>query len=84
MRNRILVFLVIVQSILFLAHWFVYETWTAFQPAPSAAASHGVPLLAIVFAVFSVTFLTASVLPPVHQCSRPRLLHDRGSLARLA
>jgi len=62
MRNRILVFLVIVQWILFLAHWFVYETWAAFQPVPGAAASHGFPLLAIVFAVFSVTFLTASVL----------------------
>jgi len=58
MRKRIIVFLTIVQSILFFGHWFVYKTWTAFQPA-SAANDW---LLGVVFALLSITFLTASIL----------------------
>lgn len=61
MRKRIAIFLAIVQSVIFLAHWFVYDTWRDFQPA-SAAGSHGVSPLAFVFPVFSITFLMASIL----------------------
>jgi len=62
MRKRIAVFLAIVQSIIFLAHWFVYETWRDFVPASLSGALHSVSTLAIVFAAFSITFLTASIL----------------------
>lgn len=62
MRRRVVIFLTIVQSILFLGHWFVYETWRVFQPAPASGHSHGIPLLAYAFAILSVTFLTASLL----------------------
>src|SRR5208282_592677 len=67
MRNRIIVFLTVVQSILFLSHWFVYDTWTTFERAtgPSlvqTTKSAGFSALAIAFAALSVTFLTASLL----------------------
>src|SRR5271154_6468347 len=63
MRKRIIIFLAIVQSILFLGHWFVYETWTYFlRPPGQIAKPAGVPALAIAFAILSITFLTASLL----------------------
>lgn len=61
-RRNIIIFLAIVQSILFLGHWFLYETWTFFWRAPSGAAAHGTPWLGVAFAVLSITFLTASLL----------------------
>jgi uncharacterized protein len=62
MRKRIIVFLTIVQSILFAGHWFVYETWRAFQPVPDGDPPHRISGLGIAFAVLSVSFLTASLL----------------------
>src|SRR5580698_802397 len=59
MRNRIVVFLACAQSILFLLHWFVFETWKAFSGAPDSA---GISRLGIAVAILSVTFLTASLL----------------------
>jgi len=59
MRNRIVVFLACAQSILFLLHWFVFETWKAFSGAPDSA---GISRLGIAVAVLSITFLTASLL----------------------
>ena len=59
MRKRILVFLAVAQSILFLVHWFVYRTWMAFERASDRP---GNPSLGVVFALLSVTFLTASLL----------------------
>jgi uncharacterized protein len=64
MRRRIFSFLTIVQSILFLGHWFVYTTWVHFQPA--TAARRGLSPLASIFAALSITFLTASVLARRH------------------
>ena len=37
MRSRIVVFIAIIQSILFLAHWFLYETWIFFWAVPAAS-----------------------------------------------
>lgn len=51
--------MVMVQAILFFGHWFIYETWVFFQVRPDPP---GIPVLAIVLAVLSVTFLTASIL----------------------
>lgn len=51
-------FVIAVQSVLFLAHWFVCWTWTAFQTTdPITAAT-----LRATFAALSSTFVTASVL----------------------
>ena len=57
MRKRIAVFVIIIQSILFLAHWFLYETWTAFWGMPAEP-----PKLQIVLALLSVSFVVASLL----------------------
>lgn len=51
--------ILVVQSILLLAHWFLYATWIAFHPSLSATA-HAV--LEIVFAVAAVSFVAASLL----------------------
>src|SRR5713101_4013179 len=56
---RFIGFLAIFQSILFLVHVFLYETWT-FSTAGNNLPS--TPLLKIVLAALSVSFLAASVL----------------------
>jgi predicted MPP superfamily phosphohydrolase len=59
LRRRRLNFILIAQAILLLAHAFVYATWTFFWRAPDPP---GVSILAIVFAVLSVSFVAASLL----------------------
>lgn len=59
MRRRRARFIIIVQSILFAAHAFVYETWNAFSQAPDPP---GISRLAMVFALLSLSFVTASLL----------------------
>jgi len=49
----------IVQSILLLAHWFLYETWVAFHPSLDAATVAG---LRVVFLLAAVSFVIASFL----------------------
>ncbi|HEY7402637.1 MAG TPA: metallophosphoesterase [Candidatus Angelobacter sp.] len=56
MRIRLLVFISIVQSILFLAHWFVYWSWGRFFGAPMR--STGVKLA---FVLLSLSFVGASL-----------------------
>jgi predicted MPP superfamily phosphohydrolase len=52
-------FIAVIQSILFLTHFFLYETWT-FSPARGATAG---PLsLKVTLAILSVSFLAASLL----------------------
>jgi uncharacterized protein len=57
--RRIRRLVVVVQSVLLLAHWFLYETWIAFHPslAPSALA-----ILRIAFLLGSLSFVAASLL----------------------
>ena len=59
MRSRIAVFVVVIQTVLFLAHWFLYETWSAFWAAPVAPQISG---LQITLALLSVSFVLASLL----------------------
>jgi uncharacterized protein len=56
--RRIWKFIAIVQLILFVAHWFLYETWTVFQPADPA----GISILQAMFALLSISFVSASLL----------------------
>jgi predicted MPP superfamily phosphohydrolase len=58
-RRSRLNFILIAQAILLLAHAFVYETWTSFWHATDPP---GIPALAIVFAILSVSFVGTSLL----------------------
>jgi len=58
-RSRIAVFVVIIQLVLFLAHWFLYETWTAFWGAPGSSV---MSKLQGTLALLSVSFVVASLL----------------------
>ena len=52
-------FVAIVQAILFLGHWFVYQTWIAFWQATD---SPGISPLQVTFTLLSVSFVAASLL----------------------
>jgi uncharacterized protein len=57
-RSRLVGFILIIQSILFLTHAFLYETWVFFwMPATS-----GISVLRLAFFFSSVSFVVASVL----------------------
>jgi uncharacterized protein len=58
-RARIALFLAIVQSILLLAHAFLYETWIAFWGAPKGPEKLFLPLA---FLLLAVSFVAASLL----------------------
>ena len=56
MRSRLIVFISIIQSILFLGHWFLYVTWASFF---GGIASSGT--MKVVLAALSVSFVLASL-----------------------
>ena len=59
MRARIAVFLIVIQSILLFAHWFIYTTWKSFSAINDPP---GITPLETTVAVLSVTFIAASLL----------------------
>jgi predicted MPP superfamily phosphohydrolase len=59
LRSRIAVFVAVIQLVLFLAHWFVYQTWTTFWVKP---AGPGISTGQIALALLSVSFVTSSLL----------------------
>lgn len=59
LRSRISVFVVVVQSVLLLAHWFLYDTWISFHAVPDPP---GITGLQIGLAALSVSFIAASLL----------------------
>ncbi len=59
MRSRIFVFIAVIQTVLFLAHWFLYKTWTYFWAVPDSSRISG---LQIALALLSVSFVLASLL----------------------
>lgn len=59
MRIRIAVFIVIVQSILLLTHWFIYRTWADFRAVPDPPGITGAQ---VGLALLSVSFVAASFL----------------------
>jgi predicted MPP superfamily phosphohydrolase len=59
LRARIAVFVGIIQAILLLTHWFIYDTWVSFRAVPDAA---GFTSLQMALAVLSVSFVAASLL----------------------
>jgi predicted MPP superfamily phosphohydrolase len=62
LRSRIVTFVIIMQSMLFLGHWFLYETWIRFWGMPQRGDSHRLLALQIIMAALSVSFVTASLL----------------------
>ena len=59
MRSRIVVFIAVIQAVLFLAHWFLYETWAFFWGVPVAPKTSPI---AIALALLSISFVLASLL----------------------
>ena len=59
LRSRIAVFIVIVQSVLLLTHWFLYDTWITFRAVPDPP---GITAWQIAVAVLSCSFIAASLL----------------------
>jgi uncharacterized protein len=57
--RRIRGVVLIVQLILLLAHWFLYETWIAFHPSLTPTA---IGILRVVFLLAAVSFVVASFL----------------------
>ena len=59
MKVRLVLAIVIIQSFLSLAHWFMFRTWIDFWGPMTPPAAHA---LQIAFAVLSLIFVTASLL----------------------
>ncbi len=59
MRSRIAVFVVIVQTILLLAHWFIYSTWVRFRAIPDPP---GISSLEAAVVLLGVSFVAASLI----------------------
>ena len=57
--RRIFGFIAVIQSVLFLAHFFLYKTWTFF---PGATDSFASPWIKLSLGVLSVSFVAASLL----------------------
>ena len=71
MLRRILIFLVIVQTILFLGHWAIYETWLRFGilAGASAATLSGIRIAMLVLSLsFVGTSLAAFRFPGIAVC----------------
>jgi uncharacterized protein len=58
-KTRIVGFIAVIQSVLFLAHWFVYETWVSFHPNADSFETSGFQLAML---LLSVSFVAASLL----------------------
>jgi uncharacterized protein len=59
LRSRIAVFVAIIQSILLLTHWFIYQTWMDFRAIPDPP---GITAPQAAMALLSVSFVAASFL----------------------
>ena len=57
--RRLIVFIAVIQSILFLTHFVVYETWTF---SPLGSGTKGALSVKLAFGLLSVSFVAASLL----------------------
>jgi len=57
LRRRIIIFVSIIQSILFLGHWFLYETWISFFGPPESPLK-----LKLLLGLLSVSFVSTTWL----------------------
>jgi uncharacterized protein len=73
-RNRIAIFLTIIQAILFLAHAFVYRTWTFARP------DSGQRWLEAALFLLSISFVTASLLAFRYTSAPVRVLYRAAAI----
>jgi len=59
MRRRLVPFIAVVQSVLFLAHSFIYKTWTF---SHQGSESGGAAWVKLALGILSVSFIAASML----------------------
>lgn len=59
LRKRFVGFIVVIQAVLFLTHYFLYETWTLHQGANHAPER---VWLQVILGLLSISFVTASIL----------------------
>jgi predicted MPP superfamily phosphohydrolase len=57
--RRFVVFIAVIQSVLFLTHFFLYETWTF---SSTGSPSHGALWIKLIVGILSVSFVAASLL----------------------
>src|SRR5215467_5005468 len=57
--KQLVLFITLIQSILFLAHFFIYQTWTFSPGGPAVSSGPGTKLL---LGILSVSFVGASLL----------------------
>ena len=62
MRRRIIIFIAIAQTVLFLGHWLLYQTWIYFWNLPKAVGHAPLLALRIALAALSISFVSASLL----------------------
>src|SRR5205823_9630989 len=72
LRSRIAVFVVIVQTILLLAHWFIYSTWIRFRAVPDPPGIDGLQAAVILLAI---SFVAASLIASRSTFSLVRLFY---------
>lgn len=72
LRARIAGFVAIIQSILLVAHWFVYETWTVFRADPDQAV---ITILRATLILLCVSFVAATLLAHRYSNSLVRLFY---------
>ena len=62
MRRQIVIFICIAQTILFLGHWLIYDTWLHFWNLPDLLSPAALLGLRIAMVVLSISFVSTSVL----------------------
>jgi predicted MPP superfamily phosphohydrolase len=77
LKTRIAAAVAIIQSILLLAHWFVYGTWITLWGAPAGTR---LTILRAVVTLLSVSFVTASLLAFRYFNGPVRLFYELASL----
>src|ERR1039458_8365623 len=58
-RKRLIGFIAVIQSVLFLTHFLLYETWSF---SPTGSHAYGAMWIKLVFGFLSVSFVAASLL----------------------
>jgi predicted MPP superfamily phosphohydrolase len=71
-RRGLIGFIVVIQSVLFLTHFLLYETWTF---APGASHNPGAPWIGPILGVLSVSFVAASLLAFRYRNAAVRVLY---------
>jgi len=72
LKRRFVILVAIVQSILFIAHFFLYETWTFSYPGKGVP---GIIAARVVLGILSVSFVAASLLAFRYSNAAVRLLY---------